>query len=473
MTRPRRPSERENSTPNPLPLGPLAGGGNAPDERGTILAVDARRHTYRVATNTGRDLRVGRLKAHPNDNALLPARTPVMISWSAGIPYIVGCLPTEVETVTDDEPHSVTDVDGHGGNDPVLTNSMGIDARDPSQPRDILPGDNVLLSPDGASVGALQGKIAQLRGGPLAKVQAFGEDDVVKIIAGLLHVVTWMGESKVVNNDGKTSFIWRGGTDQLTQTGPDEQKHTIRLDVGYTGDVIRLEVCDRLGHALFRFHVSSTGVCELFAAGGLNQQSGAAESQEHPVRFHGARVTEIAGAERSQVSGAVEHTYQSSRTYVVDGDASDTIGGTERRAIGGNASLEVTGDYAQRTGGKITTTTVGAVTHSSSGAYSVKTLGATITLDPGPGQTVIATAAGVPDRIKLGSGAVSHAVKFEELSATVATLAARLTVVHGLVAAHFHTAFGPGAGVSVPLAPLTQAVLIDMSAAKATQTLVG
>lgn len=464
----RRLSQRENSTPDPLPQGPL-GAGNATSERGTILAVDARRQAYRVATNTGRDLHVGRLKSHPGDNAMLPAQTPVLISWASGIPYIAGVFPAEVRTPEYDEPHSVTDVDGHGGNDPVLSNSMGIDARSPGEPRDTLPGDAVLLSPDGASVGALQGKIAQLRGGPLAKVQAFGEDDVVKIVAGLLHIVTWMGESKVVNNDGKTSFIWRGGTDQLTQTGPDEQRHTIKLDVGYTGDVIRLEVCDRMGRALFRFHVDSSGACELFAAGGMNQQSGAAEGQEHPVRFHGTRVTEIAGAETSTVSGAVSHTYQSSRSYSVSGDATETIGGASARTVGGASIDAVTGDRTESTGGKLRSTTVGEVTHVSSGVYAVKTTGANITLNPAGGKTIIETVAGVPDRIQLGSAARSHAVKFEELSAAVAALAARLSTVHALVATHFHTALGPVVGVSAQLPTLAQPVRIDISAAKAPQ----
>lgn len=465
----KRGSQREASVPQELPVGPYTGGSQH-KERGTIISVDANRHVYRVATNSGRDLRVGRIKSHPGDMTLLPLQTPVRIDWSMGIPYIDGILPPEVQEDDDKVPHSVTDVDGHGGNDPVLSQGMGINSRAPDEPRDLMPGDAALLSPDGASVAALQGKIAQLRAGPLAKVQAFGEDDLVSITAGLLKIQTWMGEASVVNNDGKTSYIWRGGTDQLTQTGPDEERWTIRLDVGYTGDVVKFEVCDRTGRALFRFHVDSTGACELFAAGGLNQHSGSEQGQTHPQRFHGTRMLEVAGRDEVRVTDAVAHVYESSRSYEVGGDSADVVSGSYTLDVGGNRQDTITGNSDARVNGSATWTVRGATQFNVSGAYGVKTTGGTIRLDPGAGQTVIATG-GALDGIKLGSNARSHAVKYEELSLAISALTQKLDGVMRLIATHTHPVAGPTATASLILATIAAALPANLSAAKSSQVL--
>lgn len=467
---PKRPSQREASVHNAIPTAPFSAGVHH-DERGTILAVDANRHIYHVATNTGRELRVGRLKSHPNDMSLLPARTPVLVCWVAGLPYIAGVLPAEVEENNDVVPQSVTDVDGHGGNDPVLSQSYGVSARAPDEPRDLLPGDAALLSPDGASLAALQGRIAQVKGGPLAKLQAFGEDDLVTITAGLFRLVTWMGESRVENNDGKTSYIWRGGTDQLTQTGPDESRWTIRLDVGHTGDVVKFEVCDRTGRSLFRFHVNAEGACELFAAGGMNQYGGSAEGQEHPQRFQGTRTTEISGRDEVRVAGAVSHVYESSRTYEVGGDADETVVGNFGMQVGGNREATVTGNDVARVNGSATWAVRGSTQFNADGGYGVKTLNNTIRLDPGTGQTVIETG-GAMDGVKLGTRATSHAVKYEQLAVAVATLGQKLDVAMALIASHGHVVTGAAAAPAPSLTPITTPLPADITSAKATQVLI-
>jgi hypothetical protein len=240
-----RPSGRLNTQPDPLipqgmadprGAGPLAGatGAGTPHvERGTILSCDARGQVYRVALNSGRTMQMGRIRSHPGDMTLLPPRTIVVVTWALGLPYIMGVLPPEVASVDSETPQSITDVTGHGGDDPVLQRNLGANSRAPDEPRDILPGDFVGTSPDGASVSALHGKVAQLRGGALAKVQAFGDSDLVQIVTGLYRMISWMGESRILNEDGKTSFVWRGGTDQITQTGADEENYTIRLDVAH------------------------------------------------------------------------------------------------------------------------------------------------------------------------------------------------------------------------------------------------
>jgi hypothetical protein len=460
---------------DPRGAGPLAGAtgmGTPYIERGTILSCDARGHVYRVALNSGRILQMGRIRTHPGDMTLLPPRTIVAVTWALGLPYILGVLPPEVATTNSETPQSITDVPGHGGDDPVLQRNLGASARAPNEPRDILPGDFVGTSADGASVAALHGKIAQLRGGALAKIQAFGDSDLVQIITGLYRMISWMGESKIINEDGKTSFIWRGGTDQLTQTGADEENYTIRLDVGHTGDVIKLEVTNREGQALFRFHVSATGACEIFAAGGINQHGGGSESDVNPVRFYGRREIEVAGASTERISGNAHIHYEANVQHNVSNNATENIGGSH--------SSYITQDRDIQVGGNVNETIVGSRTVISRGRmrfevhdgqlYTVQTFGGNIEFTPQGSIFKVNTSQ--PDAVQLGP-ASSHATKYEELNAAIQALKAQLDVLFGLIATHVHPIGVPNTGPAPTLAPLANPLIVDLSAARCTTTKVG
>jgi hypothetical protein len=415
-------------------------------------------------------MQMGRIRSHPGDMTLLPPRTAVVVTWALGLPYIMGVLPAEVATTSNETPQSVTDVTGHGGDDPVLQRNLGASSRAPNEPRDIMPGDFVGTSPDGASVAALHGKIAQIRGGALAKVQAFGEGDLVKIVTGLYQMVSWMGESKIINEDGKTSFVWRGGSDQITQTGGDEENYTIRLDVGHTGDVVKLEVTNREGQALFRFHVGATGACEIFAAGGINQHGGGADSDVNPVRFYGQRVTEVEGQSTERVSGNANVQYEAN----VRRDVSNN----EEVFVGGSSTTSVTQDHNVRVGGNANEIVAGRRTTISSGQmrfevregqlYAVQALGGNIEFTPQGSVFKVNTTR--PDSIQLGP-ADSHATKFEALSVALNALKTQLDAQFLLISSHLHP---PGLPAPAPtLAPLAVPLVLDLSPARCTVTKVG
>ena len=456
---------------SPRGAGPLTGGGVAQMERGTIISVDARGHVYRVALNSGRTMQMSRVRTHPGDLTLLPLQTPVVVTWALGLPYILGVLPNEVAAAPEENPQSVTDVPGHGGNDPVFQRNMAAVARAPGEPIDVMPGDFTGLSPDGASVAALHGQVAQIRGGSLAKVQAFGASDTVQIIAGIYRLISWMGESKIINNDGKTSFIWRGGTDQITQTGPDEEKYTIRLDVGQTGDVIRLEVLTREGQVVFRFHVSATGACEIFAAGGINQHGGGATSDVNPVRFQGQRQTAVSGSSTERVNGSVTNRCDGSHRRDVGGDDTRNIGGSQSIYVTQDHSLDVSGDSEETIAGKKSVTGVEGISHDTlgPGVYEVKTQAGNIELTPGVAKFQVKTA--VPDAIELGFSATSHVTKFEELQVALNALKLQLDLAMALIASHFHPPSGPTFTAPAPtLAPLASPLPFDMSLARSILT---
>ena len=476
------PSQRGNNTADPLlpsnmadprGPGPLTKGNGGHLERGTVISVDAGNHVYYVALNSGRAMHMSRIRSHPGDMVLLPIRTQVIVTWALGLPYIMGVLPSEVAADTTETPQAITDVPGHGGQDPVLQRNMGAVARAPTEPNDILPGDVNGMSPDGAAVSALHGKVAQLRGGPMAKVQTFGETDRVKIVTGIFDFISWMGEAKIINNGGKTSYVWRGGTDQITQTGPDEEKYTIWLDVGHTGDVILLQVKNRQKQVVFRFHVSASGACEIFAAGGMNQHGGGAASDVNPTRIHGSRETEVAGASVERVSGNSTHTCEGTHRRNISGDDNRNIGGGQSIYVTSDHQLQVSGNSDETIAGTKTVTGIEGITHEvlADGTYAVNTQAGNVTFTPATGKFQVATA--VPDAVELGVNPTSHVAKFEELQSIMVGFKQQLDRMFQMVRAHTHP-LAISMGVASPsadlVAGLSAPLYLDMSTAKSILT---
>lgn len=450
---PRRPSSRlpQNPDPTVTPPGrpeanPVLATPQIAVERGVVLEADARRHTYRVMMNSGRVISMGRLRTSPGDTALLDHGTNVAVFMGLGEPYIFGILP--LGTAHSDGDASLSGLDGHGGRDPTLDRRLTVSARDPNAPSDLLPGDAALLGPDGASVAALRGKVAQLQGGPLARVQAFGDADLVQITAGELRTATWVGESSYTNEGGRTNFRWRGGTNQTTQTGADEARYTIALDVGSEGDVIKLELTNREGQALFRLHVDAHGKAELFTAGGFVHTGGDHADALREHAHHGASCEEVTGDQETRTGG--------DRTDHVVGAWNITTGGAVQVLSGADLDIIGVNSSALRSGGEVLV----------SATDLVRIAGRGVTIDPKLGAFLVDTS--IADKIVLGSGATSHGVKYEELLQILNTIVSQLNGLAAAVAGHTHVGSSPSPTLSGFLRPLT----VNMTPAKATVVLI-
>jgi hypothetical protein len=324
----------------------------------------------------------------------------------------------------------VTDTEGHGGQDPTLRRNLGATARSGTEPADLIPGDAALTSPDGASTGVLHGRTAYLRGSALAKIEAFGSADQVNITAGQLRTITSVGESSYVNDGGRTSFRWRGGSDQLTETGHDAERYTLRLDAGATGDVFKLEVTTPEGQPVFRLHVDPEGRGELFFAGGLTQDVGRERGQTHPLRYHGSLDVQIEGDATRRVSGQVAETLDAGRRTELGDDDVTFVGRDHVLHANRNARLDAGEAYTVRAGSSTHTAVTGNVLlRAVAGTIQHRALG-----------------------IELGENAVQHAAKYEPLAAAWTALLADYNAFKASVT----TATG------VPTTPFTS----DLSAAQ-------
>lgn len=444
-------------------------------ERGLIFDVDATRHAYEVVTNSGRRLTgVGRFRRSPSDVELLPLHTPVVIDWSIGQPYISHILPAEVAEGNPDESDRVTETRDHGGDDPLLNRNMQANFRAPEEPRDLLPGDHVTRGPDGAMLAAMHGKLAVVRGSPLAQLRMFGNDDHVELIAGTLRQVTWMGESKIESKDGKTSFIWRGGSDQSTHNGPDEDHYTIRLDVGDSGGVFNFEVTTPQGQPLFRFHVSEQGRLTINARGGTIHGIGGEDTSHNVRQVHGNETDEITGSLSTRIRGDVTLDVDGSRDVVIGDDQQTRIGRDRHVYVGENDDLVVVGVHRRNIKGNDTLAILegNKRTELRQGNYNVDLVrgNAGFTLAAGNFETEVragqwrvrapsgAATIASPD-IKLGALAgrtpTDHATKFEDLERELQRMNADLNTMRIQLLGHGHPSFGAPSPQLSGLIPFT------------------
>lgn len=411
--------------------------------RGTVLLTDVATHTYHVALSDGSQVIAGRMRSGPGDSQLLEHGTQVVITRDLGAPYIIGVLPTEARDQGVDTENTVTDTVGHGSADPSLRLGFPVAGRNAGDPSDLLPGDQVLRAEGGSAVGALLGKVALLRGGPLAAVQAFGETDLVQVFAGLYRLVTWMGEAQYVNRDGKTSFIWRGAADQLTESGPDESKYTVRLDVGATGDLIRLEVVTREEVPVFTFHVDSAGKMTIYAAGGYNQHAGSANGQTHPLRYQGSVAEEITGHSTRRVRGDLTTSCEGVRTTETSTTHVEVVGQDHLQQVTRDYKLSVGSNYSRQIYGESSIAVTNGAYRANvyaSGLYSVKTqLGDIIFESQAANFRVQSTR---PNSVWLGTDAAHHAVRFEPLERLVQSLVQDLNEFKLLFNQHTHIVTG-------------------------------
>ena len=435
---PTTPNALVEAPGHPMASPPFARGGEGTGfERGTVVEVDARRHSYRVQLNSGRMISMTRLRMTRGDSALLETSDPVLVCFALGVPYIVGVLPLELEH-SDDGP-SLMGQDGQGGEDPAFDRHLPVTGRDPRAPTDLMPGDHAMSGPDGATVAALRGSVALLSGGPMARVTAHGDGDHVAITAGTLREDTWMGFREVRNDGGRTSFVWRGGTDQLTQTGADEGRYTIALDVGYTGDVINLELTNREGQSLFRLHVDAQGRAELYAAGGFSQVNGSGPGSVHETAHHGSAVHEVTGDHAHHVRGRNDLSAEQAITLksanlieVVAGSEVAVLGVAKARFMSGGDLLVLAADKLHLNG-------------------------AGVVIEPGLNDMQIN--ATLPGSVKIGAAPDATGVRYEQLVAQFQNLMSEFNSLRALVASHVH----PSSGVVSPtLASLARPVVLDL-----------
>lgn len=317
-------------------------------ETGLITEVFPATHSYTVQTEMSGVLQgVQRLTQSPGDKALLPVGTLVAINHCYGPPVIAGIMMYSTPVGNEKTPTSITGVEGRGADDPVHAKPGAANFRSEGTPRDLSPNDWAQVGPTGNVIGMLDGGVNILKSTDFAQVRTHLINDVVEIISQRFRHVTGMGFSEYKDEGGRTSFVFRGGSDQTTECGSDQENWTIRLDLGNAGDLFKFELTQPDGASVFRIHVSPDGKADMFAAKGFNWSGG------------DQRTDKNLSDEVSEVKGNTERIVGGKETHQTRGERITTVSANDTKSVGNDAVASVMRHFTRSVGGQAKYTFVG------------------------------------------------------------------------------------------------------------------
>lgn len=327
-------------------------------EQGCVLEYNSGTHTAKVRTNRGRPLEnVPQMKTASGAFEHLSTGTPVVISWDLGFPVIVGILDDVGLPQKALPPMSLTGVDGVGSADPTQSTHGSNNYKPPFAPTDMGPNDFARVGTMGNHVAVLEGGVSQL-GSPSALVRSLGTSGTMQTIARAIQQVTDFGQLSVENDQGRTSFVLRAGSNQSTETGLDEQRWTIQIDLGASGDIFDFRILEPEGKLLFRMHAGSDGRVQIYGDGGVDLSSGAAGAGNARNDHAGPRTQAIGGDDTKTIAGVKTTIVEQSHVTTVGGDVERAASGTLTEFSTGNRAIGTGGDEA-RVIGESRATTVG------------------------------------------------------------------------------------------------------------------
>ena len=277
-----------------------------PWDLGTVESYDPATRRYFVQMDSGgAPVFLTRVVDHPGETSVLPqgARVVVCSVLPRG-QYIFGCLE---------------------GNDPTL----GVAATPWESGTN--PGDHVMRSMGGGTVGVLASGTAVLSSGPGMGVFVNGIKERTDLITNELEESTAAGRRGVATTTAGANAYWRMGIGAV-------QPEIVYLDVGATGDIIDLRVISPVsGGNVARFHVSPNGQVDLEADAGFSRVIKGQEA----VNISGDRVTSVSGTDTLSVVGA--RTEEFGSVSRASGPASEAVVGNHTSVVSGDRNSQTVG----------------------------------------------------------------------------------------------------------------------------------
>lgn len=339
-------------------------GGRGVWTQGTILGYNAERQSYTVRTSSSDGIPdVPRLVRDPGEVGVLPTNTNVVLHDALGFWVIDSVLKLAPSNPVELNPTFVSEVRGVGGEDPTYAqDAAGASYRPPNDPLDVLSGDWLRKSRDGNLMGVLAGGTNVMKSGAFSQIRTHALGDLVEIFSQTYRHLTAMGDLNIVNDGGKTSLIWRAGSDQSTENGPNTGNWTIHLDVGATGDLFNFEVTTPQGQTLARLHMSSDGRVSILGTAGVDITSGS----------NGTTREDLAGSKASTVHGDSSQTIKGTTTEVFEGPRTTEVAKNDTVLVGNDLNTTVMNARNAYVGGQQTTTVQGGPLPPTPGSVALK-----------------------------------------------------------------------------------------------------
>ena len=321
---------------------------------GVIQKVNKETHSYDV-TIVGAEAplsAVPRLMQSMGDLRMLPVGARVAVSYDYGRPVIMGILPYTVGRTDNRTDISITGETSTGGGASNLESpTSGGNYRPPNMPNDVGPGDEGIIGPDGNVIAALAGGVNIIKSG-MAEVRTHVLNDLLELLCRNYRLTSDMGISEIKNDNGRVSWSFRGGADQLTEAGSDQENWTIRMDLGAVGDLFNFALSKPDGGTLFKLHVNSDGKFDVFAAEDIDEFVGANKI----TKVLGNRVTEVKQDDTQTIKGSQNKAIQGNRDTSISNSDTQTVGNDHTLSVVRNKTDSVGGQHKETAvGGKETT----------------------------------------------------------------------------------------------------------------------
>ncbi len=279
--------------------------------------------------------------------------TTVIIDYSLGTPFIDGIL--AIDTTRDE-------VDGSKRPNMGDIASTLEDLEDgnterstpecyalPGSPEGLVAGDYCQSSPDGSYVSVLRGKVARLFGSEKAQIMALGKQNLIKIISEDFEHYHAYGKTEIMNEEGRSSLCFRGGSSQLTQSGGSEENWTFEVDIGDKGDLFDLRVLSEEGHVRSRIHLSADGKIELMGVNGVDIINAG----------RGPRIEEIGSDFVYKIKGGKREYIDKDASTVILGNRSQEVSQSNKRITGNDDTCAVNRDKIENIGRNLVQTITG------------------------------------------------------------------------------------------------------------------
>jgi len=324
--------------------------------QGTIVAYDPSSHSYTIALegepgnpNEKKNRVIKNVMAQktvPGLDSVLRSHTPVVVDFGLrNQPFISGVVPmTSSRTATEKAAGSPIDAGGGFFNSSTETLAGGY-CREASTPKNMLPGDHFLSTPDGNYISVQAGRINKVFGSDRAQIIVSGHHDAVRVVCENYEHLSSIGEMRVQTINGRASLSFRGRIDQKTQR--DDGQGCVAFDIGDVGNLVRLQILDNAGRMLSQQQFSPTGKILLL-------------STEDIVNVCSVNRREEVGKDRYvYVKGNDNKTVDGKRTMTVDGGWSVSVGASGLFTYGQDLSHVANNNYLLYTGGNVNNTITG------------------------------------------------------------------------------------------------------------------
>jgi len=284
----------------------------------------------------------------------IPRRgTPVVLRLDVGWPVISQVLPISTDQEAVSRPSFDLDPTGSSSGDLFPTDDgptfLG------RMPKDMHLGDRGWVGNQGQKLAVLDGGVVVMEASPMARVEAIQDGDTLVMAGRNARLLTGFGNLEFRDEGGKSSFVFEGGTDQVTQTGAGKENWTVRAEMGGDAEgLLNFQTRDLGGQQVSSLTLEMDGSERRYNAGNTT----VAVDGRHECSIRQGRQTyvqqgsdylEVRGVREEQIYGNHITEAFDTRFCRVGGDRRDTVMRDWSLAAMRNMKINVSGDALQST----------------------------------------------------------------------------------------------------------------------------